>query len=479
MKNKFFSLITINSRLVVMFLTLISGISNAQITFQKTFGGSGFETGHAVQQTTDGGYILFGQTTSFGNGGQDMYLVKTDNLGLTQWTQTYGGVNYEFGISAQQTTDGGYILCGGYSGLGNDSLGLIKTDLNGIVLWNKRYSGTIDREVGQFVQETSDGGFIAVGFTGNSSITNIYLLKTDNNGNELWNKVYVTTGIEYGVGVKQTSDGGYAIIGETNAKGNGGKDLYLMKTNSTGDTTWTKTYGTSLNEKGRSLSITSDGGYVLIGYEDFVGGNIFLVKTDALGNEQWHKYYGGTGWDFGHSVCQTTDGGYVLGGRKENILLNTNEMYCVKIDNLGVIQWEYTYPKGIMSDANSLQQTADGGYVLLGTTTDTIGGVNSDMFLVKISQNGILAIGEGKLNTKKISSFPNPFNQYTVISISESNQKHYRLLVTNMNGVLVKTIESIESTRIIFNRGDLLSGIYFFQLVSDYEVLGTGKLIIE
>jgi len=266
-----------------------------QITFQKTYGGADFDFGLSVQQTTDGGYILFGQTHSFGNGSQDMYLVKTDSLGNEQWSQTYGGADLEFGISAQQTTDGGYILCGAYSGIGNDSLALIKTDPSGNEVWNKRYSGSVDRDVGQFVQQTSDGGFIAVGFTGPSFAENIYMVKTDESGNEQWNKVHHSTGREFAEGVRQTSDGGYAVFGETSSTGFGGKDMFLVKTNSIGDTTWTKTYGTSSDEIGRSLYITADNGFILLGYEDSTGGNLYMVKTDESGNEQWSNYYGGSG----------------------------------------------------------------------------------------------------------------------------------------------------------------------------------------
>ncbi len=451
----------------------------AQIVFQKTFGGTNFDVGHSVQQTADGGYILFGQTSSFGSGAQDMYLVKTDNLGIQQWYKTYGGLNWEFGISAQQTSDGGYILCGGYSGLSNDSLALIKTDPSGIVVWNKRFSGSIDREVGQFVRETTDGGFIAVGFTGSGFATDIYFLKTDNNGNELWSKVYNSTGREYGVGVRQTSDGGYAIIGETNSKGNGGKDLYLLKTNSTGDTIWSKTFGTSSDEIGRSLYITSDGGYILLGYQDSTGGNLFLVKTDALGNEQWHKYYGGTGWDMGHSVQQTSDGGYVLAGRKEDLGLNTNDMYCIKTDNVGIVQWEYTYPKGFISDANSVEQTFDGGYILLGSTTDTIGGIfDSDMYLVKIGSNGVLSILENSTQIN-ITTYPNPFNEYTTIEFENPNNNEFKLRIFNLQGQLVQTIDAFRNNQVRIDGNNLGNGIYFYQLLSENKTVGCGKLILE
>lgn len=120
--------------------------------------------------------------------------------------------------------------------------------------------------MGQFVQETLDGGFIAVGFTGIGFEENIYIVKTDIEGNEEWSIVYLSTSREYAECVRQTNDGGYAMVGETNSKGNGGKDMYLLKTDSYGDTLWTKTYGTASAEIGRSFWITSDNGFILIGY---------------------------------------------------------------------------------------------------------------------------------------------------------------------------------------------------------------------
>jgi len=461
-------------------MTVLTVLSiQGQTNFQKTYGGTGNDFGHSVQQTTDGGYILFGQTSSFGNGQQDMYLVKTDNQGYLLWYKTYGGASWEFGISVQQTTDGGYILCGAYSGLDNDSLALIKTDVNGNEVWNKKYSGSINKDVGQFVRETADGGFIAVGFTGSGYAEDIYLLKTDINGNEQWNKVYNSTGSELGVGVRQTSDGGYAIIGQTDSKGNGGKDLYLIKTNSIGDTIWTKTYGTPSDEIGRSLYITSDGGFILLGFQDSAGGNVYLIKTDLSGNEQWSKYYGGSGWDIGHSVQQTTDDGYILAGRKENTTSGTNDMYCIKTNNSGTIQWENTYPKGIMSDANSVQQTSDGGYILLGTTTDTTGGINADMYLVKINSLGLVSVFDNNYKTINITTYPNPFNEYTTINFENLKNKEFTLKIINIQGLLIRTIDNITTGQVKIERNNLVNGLYFFQLLSESQVIASGKLLIE
>ena len=452
---------------------------NGQITFQKTYGGNYLDFGHSVQQTTDGGYMLFGQTQSFGNGGRDMYLVKTDSLGNEQWYQTYGGPDWEYGISALQTTDGGYMLCGAYSGLSNDSLALIKTDSVGNVVWNKRFSGTTDRDVGQFVQQTTDGGFVAVGFTGPAFTEDIYVVKTDPSGNEEWNKVYNSTGRENAVGVRQTSDGGFAIIGETNSKGHGGIDMYLIKTDSSGDTTWTRTYGTPNDEMGRSLFITSDKGYILLGYENFPGGNLYLVKTDSSGNEQWSNYFGGPGWDFGNSVQQTTDGGFILAGRKENTTLGTNDMYCVKTDSSGTVVWEQTFPLGIMSDANSVQQTTDGGYILLGSTSDTVGVFDSNMYLVKIDANGLISVDENDRLSFNVIAYPNPFTEYTSLELPDPKNRNYALTIVSSQGKIIRKIKNIKTGTIRIHREDLARGLYFYQLVSEGKTVASGRLVVN
>lgn len=464
------------SLIFAIFLLALVPDTYSQLTFQKTYGGPDNDYGLSVQQTSDGGYMLFGQTHSFGNGEQDMYLVKTDVFGTEQWSRTYGGSGWEFGISAQQTTDGGYILCGSYSGLGQDSMALIKTDASGNEVWNKRYSGTVDRDVGQFVQQTADGGFIAVGFTGPGFSEDIYGVKTDASGNVQWTKVHPSVGREFAVGVRQTSDGGYAMVGETSNRGAGGQDMLLIKTNATGDTTWTKTYGTSNHEIGRSLYITSDNGFILLGYENFQGGNLFLVKTDSTGAEQWRQYYGGTGWDQGHSVEQALDGGYILAGRKKDV---NNDMYCIKTDNVGGLEWDNTFPLGVISEAYSVQQTSDGGYILLGYTIDSTYGSNSDMYLVKINGMGSVSVYEEGLSALELRAYPNPFTEYTTIELNDPDNREFALELRNSQGQLVRSISQVTEGRIRIERAGLASGLYFFRVVNEDQVVAGGKLVVQ
>ena len=261
--------------------------------WEQTFGGESYDEGRSVQQTTDGGYIVTGSTYSFGAGGHDVYLIKTDGNGIEQWSHTFGGLFTDIGFSVQQTTDGGFVIAGLYGGYEQDEtvvgsgVYLIKTDGNGDELWSSTFGGTS----GYSVQQTTDGGFIITGFT-NDEGHNVCLIKTDGNGNEQWSQNYVEFYVQTGYSVQQTTDGGYIITGSTYSLPEIESDVYLIKTDGSGIIQWTETFGgqvdpvNSEGEVGYSVQQTIDGGYIIAGKTNSFGAgdhDVYLIKTDSEG----------------------------------------------------------------------------------------------------------------------------------------------------------------------------------------------------
>ena len=203
-----------------------------EMEWSKTFGGPRVDGGVSVQQTSDGGYIVVGETNSFGAGGSDVYLVKTDSNGNMQWNKTFGGSKDDWGFSVQQTRDGGYIIAGKTDsfGAGGSDVYLVKTDSNGNMQWNKTFGGNY-YDFGCSVQQTSDGGYIIVGttFSFGAGSYDVYLIKTDSSGNMQWSKTFGGPEDDWGYSVQQTGDGGYIVVGETNSFGAGNIDIWLIK----------------------------------------------------------------------------------------------------------------------------------------------------------------------------------------------------------------------------------------------------------
>jgi hypothetical protein len=303
----------------------------------KIYGGISEDYGYSVQQTNDNGYIITGSTKSFGADGFDVWLIKTDENGDTLWTKTYGGTGYDYGLSVHQTTDNGYIIAGGTSSFGAGIIDfyLIKTDENGDTLWTKTYGGT-DYDYGRAMQQTTDGGYIITGNTWSfgAGASDVYLVKTDENGDTLWTKTYGGISEDYGFSVQQTTDNGYIITGYTMSFGTAYSYVYLIKTDENGDTLWTKTYGVGAGNYGYSVQQTTDNGYIIAGhtwlYEAWAS-LVYLVKTDENGDTLWTETYGGTGDDRSNSVQQTTDNGYIIVGYTNSFGAGDYDVYFIKI----------------------------------------------------------------------------------------------------------------------------------------------------
>jgi hypothetical protein len=365
-----------------------------QVTFQKTYGGSLDDLDYSVQQTNDGGYIMSGVTNSFGAGDYDVYLIKTDFIGDTLWTKTYGGISDEYSYSIQQTTEGGYIIAGSTNGFGagDYDVYLIKTDTNGDTLWTKTFGGT-GVDYGTSVQQCADGGYVVAGYTGSFGdfYHDVYLIRTKPTGDTVWTKIFGGFGKDEGMSVQQTADDGYLIAGNTRSFDVGANDhVYLIKTDTTGDTLWTKTYGGTIWDYGYSVHQSADGGYIIAGITNSFGSglyDVYLIKTDATGDTLWTKTYGGAGYDYAYSVQQTTDGGYIIAGYTHSFGAGGSDVYLIRTNPTGGTLWTKTFG-GTGDDGGwSVQQTADGGYIIAGRTK-SFGAGNYDVYLIKTDSSG-------------------------------------------------------------------------------------------
>ncbi|MFA5032564.1 MAG: T9SS type A sorting domain-containing protein [bacterium] len=409
---------------IILFFSQVYGIG----TFEKTYGGDNNDYGYSVQSTSDGGYIIAGYTNSFGFGNADVYLIKTNSLGDTLWTKTYGGTQNDYGYSAQQTNNSGYIIGGSTNsfGAGGADFYLIKTDSSGDTLWTKTYGG-VNQDYGRSMQQTKDSGYIITGYTNSFGTggADVYLIKTNSSGDTLWTRTYGGSGSDYGHSVQETKDSGYIITGYTNSFGAGLLDVYLVKTNSSGDILWIKTYGGSQNDGGYFVQQTQDDGYIITGYTNSFGAGVadfYLLKTNSSGDSLWAKTYGGANQDYGESVQQTSDKGYIITGWTYSFSAGTPDVYLVKTDSSGDTLWTRIYDKNNHGAGGEfVQETQNGGYIITGFQNDITD--SSDVYLIKTDSVGKVGIEEQSnldfgMRSAELEAYPNPFVGNTVISYS-------------------------------------------------------------
>lgn len=354
--------------------------STFRILTTRLYGGFEMDVGYSISLTTDGGFIIGGYTNSSpsGAGGSDIWLIRTDPLGVMIWNRIFGGFSDDRGYSVQQSPDGGFTI-GGYTksfGAGRTDMWLIRTDQLGNEIWNKTLGGA-DDDFGRSIDLTLDGGIIIVGYTESygAGFNDIWLVKADAFGNEIWSKTFGTKGDDRGYSVKQTNDGGFIIAGWTELNGRGNNpDIWLIKTDHLGDEIWNHKLGGS---RAYAVQQTLDGGFIVAGESS---GNLSLIKTDHLGSVIWNKAFVGSNDAVGFSVEQTRDGGFIIGGR------NSYDFWLIRTGQLGDKKWSKRYGASDSEIGLSVLQRLDGGFVLVGFT-NSWGAGRSDILLMFASDN--------------------------------------------------------------------------------------------
>jgi hypothetical protein len=392
------------------------------------FGGTDNEQLAAAQQTSDGGYItggysesgISGDKTQETQGTSDYWVVKTNADGVKQWDARFGGTSVDQLTALQQTADGGYILGGiSFSDAGGDktqaSQGqsdywIVKIDANGVKQWDARYGGSSFDEL-HSLQQTTDGGYILGGssFSGISGDKtqatqggkDFWIVKTDGNGVKQWDARFGGTLFEELFSIRQSTDGGYImggyslsdVDGDKTSPAQGRFDYWVVKTNASGIKEWDADFGGIDDDWLTQLSQTTDGGYILGGWswsgntgnksQAVKGDNDYwIIKINNLGIKQWDKDFGGNTNDYLNAIQQTADGGFILGGYSSSLISGDKtqdtkggtDYWVVKTDANGVKQWDADFGGSDFDFLYAVQQTADGGYLLGGYTSSGISG---------------------------------------------------------------------------------------------------------
>jgi hypothetical protein len=299
--------------------------------WRRIFGGLGEEFGESVQPTSDSGYILTGYNSDTFC---DFFVVKSDSIGRKQWLSICGEAFYEHSYDVDVLSNNCYIVTGWWEVVDDIELVfLTKLDSQGEPIWRHFYGAT-DNNYGLDIEKTPDGGFIIAGWSiiNNGEDYQIYVVKTDSSGRRQWQRLYGGNNYEKSFAIDNTQDGGYIIAGYSYSFG-GNSQLYLLKIDGEGDEIWHRIFGGAGNEEGYSVDATFDGGFIITGYTNSFGNDdqIFLLKTDSLGNEQWSKLLGGAEEDRAFCVRQCPDSSYILVGNTYSYGIEGADVYLVKI----------------------------------------------------------------------------------------------------------------------------------------------------
>lgn len=348
----------INMKIVVLIAILVTGIeTQAANVFEVVIGGPDLDRGIYVSPTRDGGFILVGSTKSYGEGEEDIYLVKTDSQGEVHWSRTLGGPEADFGWAVHEVTDG-FILAG-------------------------------------FTQSFGKGDF------------DFYLVKTDSEGNGQWSNTYGGTGSDRCWTLAVADDGGYVLAGETTSSGAGEEDFFLVKTDSLGAEQWSQTYGGKKGDRCFSIALADDGGYVLAGQTYSVGAgdrDAHVVKTKASGEKEWSREFGGPASDVAHSVIKTNDGHFLVTGYTTSLAANGDDPYLIKIDAQGKTDWTSVPSLKGINHTLTGDQAVDGGFYLVGFSVSQNTGTKVAL-LVKTDAQGSLEWHRDIMSIKHEESF--------------------------------------------------------------------------
>jgi hypothetical protein len=496
------------------------------IEWQKSFGGTVGETANSVLQTTDGGFAFAGYTkskdgdVSGNNGATDFWVVKLDAAGNLLWQQSLGGSDHEAQWDFQQTSDGGFIVSGQSKSANGDitvnkgaeDYWLVKLDAAGTIIWQKTYGGS-GMDEAYAAREISTGGYIVAGYsesndgdvTGNHGEIDYWVLRLDADGNLIWQRSLGGSGEDEAYYVQETNDGGFVIVGESESTdgdvtGNHGEgDYWVVKLNASGYFLWQKSFGGSSVDYPRMVKQTGDGGLVIAGWTSSVDGDVtgnkgdtdyWVIKLNEAGVLQWQKCLGGSDYDFAFGIDPTADNGFIVTGYTHSSdgdvtgHHGSTDYWLVKLDATGNLMWQKALGGSQYDQSYSVQQAADGSYIVAGLSFSNDGdvtgnhetamGTTQDCWIVKLSAD---VTGMETIETNRFEMYPNPSQHYIRIVPEQYSMTgglltaflhgEMSLIVFDVTGRKISLPTSFLNNEIEINISSIMPGTYVVQFINN------------
>ena len=476
-------------KLFLLNIFLLPFTVNGQITFETTFPTTKHESGRDVLQTSDGGFMIAASNETNLTNDRDIMIFRTDNLGNFLWKKSYGGNLPEYPSGMLKAADGNYFIVG-YSqsfGGGDYDHYLLKVNSAGDSLMEKVYGGWGNEELKEIIA-TADGNYVMVGasnsVTSSLSNNNIQLIKIDIDGNVIWSKNYGDASYESARSVKLCADGGFVILGKrVNPSGN--SSMFLIKTNSVGDSLWSQIYSGPASLEGKFVVVNADGSYTMAVDDSSAisDSDVRIMKVDPTGNVVlWNKLYSGTDKDITKMIQTTSDGGYIVTAMSRSFGWNNPDYWILKLNSLGDTVWAKNFGGSDHEHCYVVRQTSDGGYIVVGhSRSNPIR--TEEIYLIKLNSNGEFGpVGVGVnslLANNDVTVYPNPAQGMVTIDITSMYEPESYCMINNALGQLIYThkVDPANLLNTIDMKGNS-PGVYYITVRSNNHSV-TKKLILN